>query len=56
MRLTAKSIAGVKLPHDKRDHIEWDDDIPRFGARWRRGQDGKWGKPRAIYEYGTGAR
>jgi integrase len=50
VRITAKSVADFKPPAGKGDHVEYDDDIPGFGARWRRGQ-GKWGKPRGFYEY-----
>src|SRR5262249_46964396 len=37
MKLTAKTIASAKLPAGKLDHIEWDDDTPGFGLRWRGG-------------------
>ena len=35
MKLTAKTIAGIRLPAGKTDHIEWDDDLPGFGLRLR---------------------
>ena len=31
MKYTTKSIAAVRLPEGKADHIEWDDDLPGFG-------------------------
>ena len=35
MKLTAKTIGGIRLPAGKTDHIEWDDDLPGFGLRLR---------------------
>ena len=40
MKLTAKNVAGLTLPPGKKDHIEWDDDIPRFGYRLRLSNSG----------------
>jgi integrase len=34
MKLTASSVAALKLPEGKTDHIEWDD-MPGFGIRLR---------------------
>jgi integrase len=35
MRLDARTIAGLKLPAGKDDHIEWDDELAGFGVRLR---------------------
>ena len=35
MKLTAKTVAGIRLPAGKTDHIEWDDNLPGFGLRLR---------------------
>jgi integrase len=51
MKLTAKSIAGLELPAGKRDHIEFDDDIPGFGLRLREGGSRVW-----IYQYKLGSK
>jgi integrase len=55
MRVTAKLVKEYQPPSGKTEHIEYDDEIPGFGARWRRGRDG-WGQPRAIFEYALGAK
>ena len=39
MKLTSKTVAGLKLPAGKTDHIEWDDDLPGFGFRLRMSGD-----------------
>jgi integrase len=36
MKLTAKATAALVLPTDKNDHIEWDEDLKRFGYRLRK--------------------
>ena len=41
MKLTAKAVAALALPPGKTDHIEWDDELRRFGYRLRRSADGK---------------
>jgi len=41
MKLTARTIAALTLPAGKTDHIEWDDEMPRFGYRLRVGSAGK---------------
>jgi hypothetical protein len=46
MKLTAKSTAGLKLPDGKRDHIEFDSDVPGFGLRLREGGSRTW-----IFQY-----
>ena len=35
MKLTTKATAAARLPTDKRDHIEWDEDLAGFGLRLR---------------------
>ena len=35
MKLTARTIGGIRRPAGKTDHIEWDDDLPGFGLRLR---------------------
>jgi hypothetical protein len=37
MKITAKTIAGFKLPDGKRDVIFFDDELPGFGLRLRAG-------------------
>jgi integrase len=39
MKLDAKTIATLRLPPGKHDHVEWDDDLPGFGLRLRLGKD-----------------
>jgi integrase len=39
MKLTAKAVAGLKLPHGKTDHIAFDEDMPGFGFRLRASGD-----------------
>jgi integrase len=51
MKLTVKSTAGLKLPPGKRDHIEFDDDIPGFGVRVREG-----GSRTYVFQYKVGAK
>jgi integrase len=35
MKLTTASVAALKRPADKADHVEWDDALPGFGVRLR---------------------
>jgi integrase len=51
MKLTAKGIRGLKLPHGKTDHLYWDDDIPGLGLRLRAGGSRNW-----IFQYQLGEK
>ena len=46
MKLTDSAVAKLKLPPGRNEHIEWDDDIPGFGARLRRSGVCTW-----IFQY-----
>ncbi len=35
MKLTTASVAALKRPADRADHVEWDDGLPGFGVRLR---------------------
>jgi integrase len=37
MKLTNETVAALKLPEGKTDHIEWDDHLPGLGVRLRGG-------------------
>jgi integrase len=37
MKFSKHTAAGLSLPEGKREHFEWDDDLPGFGVRMRRG-------------------
>ena len=50
MKLTQRNVAKLKLPSGKKDHIEWDDDLPGFGVRLRERTRASW-----ITQYRTGA-
>jgi len=39
MKLDAKTIATLRLPPGKHDHVEWDDGLSGFGLRLRLGKD-----------------
>src|SRR5215469_4395304 len=51
MKLTTDSVARLKLPAGKTDHIEFDDDVPGFGVRIRAGGKRTW-----IFQYRVGAK
>src|SRR5690348_10394006 len=51
MKLTVKNTASLKMPPGKDDHIEWDDEIPGFGVRLRKG-----GSRNYIFQYKIGAK
>jgi Arm domain-containing DNA-binding protein len=51
MRLTLKSVAGLKLPEGKSDYIVFDDDVRGFGVRLRASGSRSW-----IYQYRIGTK
>jgi hypothetical protein len=55
MKFTKTNIEKLSLPPGKKDHIEWDDDLPGFGVRIREG-----GSKSYVVQYrigsGRGAR
>ena len=51
MKLTLKSVATIRLPAGKADHVEFDDDIAGFGLRVREGGARTW-----IYRYRIGSK
>jgi integrase len=48
MKLTTESVAGLRMPAGKTDHIEWDRSLPGFGVRLR-GTSKRW-----IVQYRVG--
>ena len=51
MKLTKATVAGLTLPADCDDKIYWDDDIPLFGVRLRKGGSKGW-----VFWYRLGGR
>jgi hypothetical protein len=51
MRLTLKSVAGLKLPEGKSDYIVFVDDVRGFGVRLRASGSRSW-----IYQYRIGTK
>jgi hypothetical protein len=51
MRLTVRSTAGLKLPAQSKDYIEWDDDVGGFGIRLREGGGRSW-----VFQYKIGTK
>jgi integrase len=51
MKFTLGSIRDIGLPKGKKDHIEFDDDVPGFGLRIREGGSRSW-----IYQYRIGSK
>jgi integrase len=49
MKLDDKNVAALNLPVGKSEHVEWDDDLPRFGVRLRAGGSKSW-----IVQYRVG--
>src|SRR5262245_52004892 len=49
MRLTQKTVATLALPEGKSEAIVFDDDLPGFGVRIRRGGSRTW-----VYQYKIG--
>lgn len=54
MKLAQKTAASVALPPDKTDHFAWDDDVPGFAIRLRRGRKGQV-RRNWIFQYSVGA-
>ncbi len=40
MKLTQQTVAALTLPAGKAEHVEWDDALPGFGVRLRKGKHG----------------
>lgn len=51
MKLTAKSIADVRVPAGRSEIIEFDDDVPGFGIRVRAGGSRTW-----VFQYKIGEK
>ena len=51
MKFTLGSVRGIGLPKGKKDHIEFDDDVPGFGLRVREGGSRTW-----IFQYRIGSK
>jgi hypothetical protein len=51
MKLTKATVAGLTLPAGDDDKIYWDDDIPLFGVRLRKGGSKGW-----VFWYRLGGR
>jgi integrase len=51
MKLTLKSVATIRLPLGKTDHVYFDDDIAGFGLRMREGGSRTW-----VYRYRVGKK
>jgi integrase len=51
MRLTAQTIRDLTLPEGVKDKTFFDEDLPRFGIRFRAG-----GKPRWVVQYAIGRK
>jgi integrase len=52
MKFTTDTVTALRLPAGKRDHFEWDDDLPGFGVRLR-GNTKRWA---VQYRVGTQQR
>ena len=51
MKLTKATVAGLTLPAGRDEKIYWDDDIPLFGVRLRKGGSKGW-----VFWYRLGGR
>ena len=51
MKLTKAAVAGLSMPADASEKTYWDDDIPMFGVRLRKGGSKSW-----IFWYRLGGR
>jgi integrase len=49
MKLNQKSASGLQLPADKTDYVVFDDDLPGFGIRLRKGGSRSW-----VFQYTLG--
>jgi integrase len=56
MKLTKGNIAALKLPAGKNDFMFWDDELPGFGVRLRKGKDGLSKTYRIQYRVGAQQR
>jgi integrase len=53
MRLTKHSVTALTLPSGKTEHVEWDDELPGFGVRLRKGANGVRKTYRIQYRVGS---
>ena len=51
MKLTKAAVAGLSMPAGADEKIYWDDDIPLFGVRLRKGGSKSW-----VFWYRLGGR
>ena len=51
MKLTKATVAGLSLPAGSNEKTYWDDDIPLFGVRLRKGGSKSW-----VFWYRLGGR
>jgi integrase len=56
MKLTKHSVAELVLPLGKTEHVEWDDELPGFGLRLRKGKHGVSKTYRIQYRIGSQQR
>lgn len=42
MKLNQKAVTGLTVPRGRHEHIEWDEDLPSFGVRIRKGGSRTW--------------
>ena len=56
MKFTQQGLAALTLPAGKTEHIEWDDALPAFGVRLRKGKHGLAKSFRIQYRVGAQQR
>lgn len=56
MKLTQQTLAALTLPVGKTEHVEWDDALPGFGVRLRKGKRGLSKTYRIQYRVGSQQR